>query len=87
MIIYSINFFRTMPRKYTNDELKLLNKEIRQLKKDLKIFKSEKNEEMIAKTQNLIDLKELQHDDITYSVLDEVYYREGITGIYPSQPP
>jgi len=76
-----------MPSKYSNNKLKLLNKEIKQLKKELKIFKSEKNEEMVAKTKNLIDLKELQHDDITFSLLDEVYFREGITGIYPSQPP
>ena len=81
-----------MPRKqrnedddeYSNDESKLLKKEIDKLKKELKIFKRDKNEEMIAKYSLLIASKEDEREKIIASLFEEDL--KGFSGITLHKP-
>ena len=68
-----------MPRKqtnndddcYENDESRLILKEINRLKKELRVFKKEKNQEKIKEYEALIISKYAQHEKITYALFAE----------------
>jgi len=76
MILLFLLLFLKMPKKqqneddqiYFNDETILLKKEINILKKQLRQFKKENNDEMIVKLKELIAIKEDEYDKIQFSL-------------------
>jgi hypothetical protein len=68
-----------MPRKqtnhdddcYENDESRLIKKEINRLKKELRVFKKEKNQGKIKEYEELIISKHAEHEKIIYASFAE----------------
>jgi len=68
-----------MPRKqsnrddycYENNESRLIKKEINRLKKELRVFKKEKNQEKIKEYEALIISKHAEHEKILFALFAE----------------
>jgi len=68
-----------MPRKqsnhdddcYENNESRLIKKEINRLKKELRVFKKEKNQEKIKEYEALIISKHTEHEQISFALFAE----------------